>query len=331
MWRRPPVWPIWGSGSVGHYVKMVHNGIEYGLMQLISETYDLMKRGLGLKPDELHAVFARWNQDELNSYLIEITADIFLQKDEKTGKPLVDLILDEAKQKGTGEWTVREALGLQVPTVTIDAAVMMRDMSTYKTQREKAGRMLKGPNPRFEGKKDDIVQQIKNALYAAMIITYTQGLALLAKASGTYHYNLNVETVARIWRGGCIIRATLLEAIRSAYKSNPDLENLLFDGHLGQSVAARQADLRGVVRTGAALGLPMPGLMTALAYFDALRCGRLPANLIMASATISAPTPMNGWMKPVFFTRNGENKEPAWKRKKAVTRRLSLSSGPRAI
>ncbi|WP_319408365.1 NADP-dependent phosphogluconate dehydrogenase [uncultured Desulfosarcina sp.] len=271
-----------GSGSVGHYVKMVHNGIEYGLMQLISETYDLMKRGLGLKPDELHAVFARWNQDELNSYLIEITADIFLQKDEKTGKPLVDLILDEAKQKGTGEWTVREALGLQVPTVTIDAAVMMRDMSTYKTQREKAGRMLKGPNPRFEGKKDDIVQQIKNALYAAMIITYTQGLALLAKASGTYHYNLNVETVARIWRGGCIIRATLLEAIRSAYKSNPDLENLLFDGHLGQSVAARQADLRGVVRTGAALGLPMPGLMTALAYFDALRCGRLPANLIMA-------------------------------------------------
>jgi len=271
-----------GPGSAGHYVKMVHNGIEYGLMQLISETYDLMKRGLGMGPDELHAVYDRWNKEELNSYLIEITSDIFLQKDDKTGQPLIDVILDEAKQKGTGEWTAWDALDLQVPTFNIDTAVMMRDMSAYKKQREKAGHMLKGPSPRFEGERNPIIRQIKNALYAGMIITYAQGLALLAKASKTYQYNLNLETVARIWRGGCIIRAALLEDIRTAHKSNPSLENLLFDGHLGQAVVAREAELRAVVRTGVALGLPMPGLMMALSYFDAFRSGWLPANLIMA-------------------------------------------------
>ena len=271
-----------GPGSAGHYVKMVHNGIEYGLMQLISETYDLMKRGLGMGPDELHAVYDRWNKEELNSYLIEITSDIFLQKDDKTGQPLIDVILDEAKQKGTGEWTAWDALDLQVPTFNIDTAVMMRDMSAYKNQREKAGHMLKGPSPRFEGERNPIIRQIKNALYAGMIITYAQGLALLAKASKTYQYNLNLETVARIWRGGCIIRAALLEDIRSAHKSNPSLENLLFDGHLGQAVVAREAELRAVVRTGVALGLPMPGLMMALSYFDSFRSGWLPANLIMA-------------------------------------------------
>ena len=271
-----------GPGSAGHYVKMVHNGIEYGLMQLISETYDLMKRGLGMGPDELHAVYDRWNKEELNSYLIEITSDIFLQKDDKTGQPLIDVILDEAKQKGTGEWTAWDALDLQVPTFNIDTAVMMRDMSAYKNQREKAGHMLKGPSPRFEGERNPIIHQIKNALYAAMIITYAQGMALLAKASKTYEYDLNLETVARIWRGGCIIRAALLEDIRSAHKSNPSLENLLFDGHLGQAVVAREAELRAVVRTGVALGLPMPGLMMALSYFDAFRSGWLPANLIMA-------------------------------------------------
>jgi 6-phosphogluconate dehydrogenase len=271
-----------GPGSAGHYVKMVHNGIEYGMMQLISETYDLMKQGLGMEPTALHEVYARWNAEELNSYLIEITADIFLQKDNKTGKPLVDLILDEAKQKGTGEWTVREALELQVPTFTIDAAVMMRDMSTDKRQREKAGRMLTGPSSSVGGARDQVIQQIKNALYAAMIITYAQGMALLAKASNTYHYDLNSQTVARIWRGGCIIRAALLEEIRSAYMSNPVLENLLLDAQLGRAVVAREKDLREVVRTGAALGLPVPGLMMSLSYFDALRSSRLPANLIMA-------------------------------------------------
>ena len=271
-----------GPGSAGHYVKMVHNGIEYGLMQLISETYDLMKRGLQMEPEELHAVYDRLNEEELSSYLIEITADIFLQKDEKTGKPLIDVILDEARQKGTGEWTAWDALDLQVPTFNIDIAVMMRDMSAYKNLRERAGHVLKGPKPHFEGERDHIIHQIKNALYAAMIIVYTQGMTLLAQASKKYEYGLDLETVARIWRGGCIIRAALLEHIRSAYKSNPYLENILLDDHLGRAVAAREKDLRYIVSTGVALGLPMPGLMMALSYFDAIRSNWLPANLIMA-------------------------------------------------
>jgi 6-phosphogluconate dehydrogenase len=271
-----------GPGSSGHYVKMVHNGIEYAVMQLISETYDLMKQGLQMKPEELNAVFDRMNQEELNSYLIEITADIFLQKDEKTGKPLIDVILDEAKQKGTGEWTAWDALDLQVPTFNIDIAVMMRDMSGYKTLREKASQALKGPKPLFEGEKDAMVRRIKNALYAAVIIAYAQGMALLGQASERYEYGLNLETVARIWRGGCIIRASLLEAIRFAYQSNPQLENMLLDDQLGRAVVDREEDLRYIVCTGSAMGLPIPGLMMALSYFDALRSSRLPANLIMA-------------------------------------------------
>jgi 6-phosphogluconate dehydrogenase len=271
-----------GPGSSGHYVKMVHNGIEYAVMQLISETYDLMKQGLRMEPEELHSVFDRMNREELNSYLIEITADIFLQKDEKTGKPLIDVILDEARQKGTGEWTAWDALDLQVPTFNIDIAVMMRDMSAYKALREKAGQVLKGPKPNFEGERETFVRRIKNALYAAMIIAYTQGMALLAQASKTYEYGLDLETVARIWRGGCIIRAALLENIRSAYQSNPNLENMLLDDQLGRAVIDREKDLRHIVCTGAKLGLPIPGLMMALSYFDAFRSSRLPANLIMA-------------------------------------------------
>jgi 6-phosphogluconate dehydrogenase len=271
-----------GPGSAGHYVKMVHNGIEYALMQLISETYDLMKQGLQMKPEELHSVFDRMNQEELNSYLIEITADIFLQKDEKTGEPLIDVILDEARQKGTGEWTVWDALELQVPTFNIDIAVMMRDMSALKKLREKAGKVLKGPRPHFEGERELMIHRIKNALYASMIIVFSQGMALLTQASKRYEYGLDPATVARIWRGGCIIRAALLEHIRSAYQSNPDLENMLLDDHLAQAVVSREKDLRYIVRTGAALGLPIPGLMMALSYFDAFRSSRLPANLIMA-------------------------------------------------
>jgi 6-phosphogluconate dehydrogenase len=271
-----------GPGSAGHYVKMVHNGIEYAVMQLISEAYDLMKRGLQMGPEELQAVFNGMNQRELSSYLIEITADIFAQEDEKTGGPLIDVILDEARQKGTGEWTVWDALDLQVPAFNIDIAVMMRDMSALKKLREKAGRVFKGPRPHFEGEKDSILHRIENALYAAMIIAYAQGMALLMQASRKYEYNLNLETVARIWRGGCIIRAALLEHIRSAYQSNPYLENMLLDDYLGRAVVDREKDLRYIVCTGVALGLPVPGLMMALSYFDAFRSSRLPANLIMA-------------------------------------------------
>jgi 6-phosphogluconate dehydrogenase len=271
-----------GPGSAGHYVKMVHNGIEYGLMQLIAETYDLMRRGLGMRPAELHAVYQRWNRGALASFLIEITADIFAQPDARSGQPLIDAVLDVARQKGTGEWTAWEALDLQVPTFNIDVAVMMRDMSQDKPLRQEAGRRLPGPERRLDLPREAFLGQIENALYAAMIVTYVQGLALLAKASGVYGYNLDLETVARIWRGGCIIRAALLEDIRSAVRAAPAAANLLLDAHLGQAVAARVPDLREVVRTAAAHGLPAPGLMLALAYFDALRSGWLPANLIMA-------------------------------------------------
>jgi 6-phosphogluconate dehydrogenase len=271
-----------GPGSAGHYVKMVHNGIEYGLMELIVETYDLLKRGLGLTPAELAPLYDRWNQAELNSFLLEITAKIFSQKDDRTGQPLIDLILDKAKQKGTGMWTSWDAMDLQVGTPTIDVAVVMRDMSGYKEERENAAQVLAGPPPAFPGDRDRFIGQVKNALYAGMIATYAQGMALLQKASATYAYGLDLEAVARIWRGGCIIRAALLEDIRTAYKARADLPNLLMDPRLGQEFLKRQADLREVVKMAATLGLPAPGFMATLSYFDAYRSAVLPANLIQA-------------------------------------------------
>ena len=271
-----------GPRSAGHYVKMVHNGIEYGLMELIVETYDLFKRGLGLTPAELAPIYDRWNREELNSFLVEITAKIFTRQDDRTGKPLIDMILDKAKQKGTGMWTSWDAMDLQVGTPTIDAAVVMRDMSGYKEERQTASQVLAGPSQTFKGDRQRCIGQVKNALYASMIATYAQGLALLQKASATYDYGLDLEAVARIWRGGCIIRAALLEDIRTAYKTKAELPNLLMDPHLGKEFLSREADLREVVKMAATLGLPAPGLMATLSYFDAYRSAGLPANLIQA-------------------------------------------------
>jgi 6-phosphogluconate dehydrogenase len=271
-----------GPNSAGHYVKMVHNGIEYGLMQLIAETYDLMKRGLGLTNDKLHAVYDKWNRGELKSYLMEITANIFLQKDEKTEKKLVDVILDQAKQKGTGKWTSQEALDLQVPTPTIDVAVVMRDLSGYKAERKAAGAVLRGPAPAFKGEKERFISQVEKALYVGMIVTYAQGMALLKQASETNGYGLNLEAVARIWRGGCIIRAALLEDFRAAYQAKSDLPNLLMDSHLAKEVISRQDDLRTVVSIAVKRGIPVPGLMSTLSYYDGYRSAWLPANLIQA-------------------------------------------------
>jgi len=270
-----------GPGSAGHYVKMVHNGIEYGIMQLIAETYDLMQRGMGLNAEALHRVYGEWAQGELGSYLVEITSDIFLRKDEKTGKPLVDLILDQAKQKGTGKWTSIEALELQVPLSTIHTAVSARDMSGYKEERKRASEAYQRPH---EGEKlgSPFIQKLKDALYAGMVGCFAQGMALLHQASRAYDYQLSLETVATIWRGGCIIRAGLLENIRKAYANRPDLPNLLLDPELGEAVAAREAGLREVVSTASRLGIPAPALMTSLSYLDAYRSERLPANLIMA-------------------------------------------------
>jgi 6-phosphogluconate dehydrogenase len=271
-----------GPGSAGHYVKMVHNGIEYGLMQLIAESYDLMKRGLGMSDDEMHAVYDRWNQGELNGYLMEITAKIFVHVDEKTGKRLIDVILDQAKQKGTGMWTSQDAMEKGVPVPTIDVAVAMRNLSAFEDERIAASKKLPGPRPEYKGDREAFIKRLRRALYAAMIGAYAQGMAQLRIASDANDYGLDLEAVARIWRGGCIIRAALLEEIRAAYKANPDLPNLLVDPDLGGAAMARQDDLRAVVRAAAELGIPAPGLMVSLAYFDGYRSAWLPANLIQA-------------------------------------------------
>jgi 6-phosphogluconate dehydrogenase len=271
-----------GPGSAGHYVKMVHNGIEYGIMELIVETYDLMKRGLGLTPPELASIYDAWNKAELNSYLVEITAKIFTKKDDRTGNFLVDMILDKAKQKGTGMWTSWDAMDLQSGTPTIDVAVVMRDMSGYKDERGAAAKLLSGPASTFTGDKERFIGLLRNALYASMIASYAQGMALLHKASKAYAYNLDLEAVARIWRGGCIIRAALLEDIRNAYKAKADLPNLLMDPQLGKEFMKREADLREVVQVAATLGLPAPGFMVTLGYYDAYRSAVLPANLLQA-------------------------------------------------
>ncbi|MEW6385982.1 MAG: NADP-dependent phosphogluconate dehydrogenase [Thermodesulfobacteriota bacterium] len=271
-----------GPGSAGHYVKMVHNGIEYGLEQLIAETYDLLKLGLGFNNDDLHTLFAQWNQEELQSYLVEITSQIFTRVDEKTGERLVDVILDVARQKGTGIWTCQEAMDARVPVPTIDLAVAVRCLSAMKAEREAASRVLPAPAIQVSQDRQGFAAKMKNALYAAMIVTYAQGLALLRQASTAYGYQLDLETVARIWRGGCIIRAALLEDVRAAYQHQPELLNLLLDPHLGREVSSRQGDWRQVLQSAVAWGIPTPGLMVSLAYWDGYRRARLPANLIQA-------------------------------------------------
>jgi 6-phosphogluconate dehydrogenase len=271
-----------GPGSAGHFVKMVHNGIEYGVMQLIAETYDLMKHGLGLNDDELREVYALWNKDELNGYLVEITSHIFSKPDEKTGQRLIDEILDVAKQKGTGMWTSQSAMELQVPIPTIDLAVAMRDLSVFAKEREQAGVIYQRSMRRFNRDRDTFLTQLGHALYAAMIVTYAQGLALLVVASDKYKYHLDFEAVARIWRGGCIIRAALLDDICAAFRARPELPNLLLDPNLSRKVMEHQEDLRQVVCQAAESGVPAPGLMVSLGYLDAYRSAWLPANLIQA-------------------------------------------------
>jgi 6-phosphogluconate dehydrogenase len=271
-----------GPGSAGHYVKMVHNGIEYGLMQLIAETYDLMKRGLGLNDDELHEFYAGWNQGELEGYLVEITSRIFSVQDEQTGQRLIDEIRGVARQLGTGMWTSQSAMDLGVPIPTIDAAVAMRNLSMRESEREAAAAALPRAAPAFSGDRTASLQQVGRALFAGAIITYAQGMAVLAAASEKYGYGLDLSAVARIWRGGCIIRSALLEDIRGAFHNQPGLPNLLLDPEVAKKVAAHQEDLRAVVTTAAQLGLPAPGLMAALGYLDGYRSIWQPANLIQA-------------------------------------------------
>ena len=271
-----------GPRGAGHYVKMVHNGIEYGDMQLIAETYDLLSRGLGLSAAEMADIFAEWNRGELQSYLIKITADILGKVDEETGRPLVDLILDEAQQKGTGKWASQNALDVGAPTPTINAAVESRIISALKPQRVKASQVIRGPVPKYRGNRQRLVNAARDALYASKITSYAQGLALMQIASQEYGYDLNLRDIAKIWRAGCIIRAGLLNDIMAAYDRNPALVNLLLDDHFRVAVEKRQNAWRQVVRTAVEMGIPLLAHSASLAYFDAYRSERLPANLTQA-------------------------------------------------
>ena len=276
-----------GSGGAGHYVKMVHNGIEYGDMQLICEAYLLLKDGLGLLNEELYDVFAEWNRGELDSYLIEITRDIFTVTDDKTGKPLVDMILDKAGQKGTGKWTGQHALDLGVPTTLITEAVFARTLSALKEQRVRASKILTGPVEalkefRLSADREDFINQVRKALFAAKICSYAQGFFQLQAASVEYGWELDYGGVAMLWRGGCIIRAAFLEDIKKAYDCNPELENLLLDRYFTESVAANQAAWRQVICCAARLGIPIPAMSAALNYYDSYRAERLPHNLLQA-------------------------------------------------
>ncbi|HZW03929.1 MAG TPA: NADP-dependent phosphogluconate dehydrogenase [Anaerolineaceae bacterium] len=274
-----------GPGGAGHYVKMVHNGIEYGDMQLIAEVYDLLHRGAGLPNPVLAEVFSAWTTSELDSYLIAITAEILARVDEDSGQPLVDLILDEGAQKGTGKWASQNALDLGAPTPTINAAVESRLLSAQKAERVAAARILTGPasTPRADPEAvAALVRQAADALYTAKICSYAQGFALLRQASREYGYGLSLSEIARIWRGGCIIQARFLDDVRQAFASSPDLPNLLVAPAFAERMNARQAALRHLVSFGVAHGIPTLALSSALAYFDAYRSERLPANLTQA-------------------------------------------------
>ncbi|MGG3889156.1 NADP-dependent phosphogluconate dehydrogenase [Metabacillus fastidiosus] len=272
-----------GPDGAGHYVKMVHNGIEYGDMQLISEAYFLMKNVLGLSAEELHEVFAEWNKGELDSYLIEITADIFTKKDDETGKPLVDVILDTAGQKGTGKWTSQSALDLGVPLPIITESVFSRFISAMKEERVKASKVLSGPKVKaYEGNKEELVEAIRKALYMSKICSYAQGFAQMRAASNEYNWDLRYGDIAMIFRGGCIIRAAFLQKIKDAYDREPGLDNLLLDPYFKEIVEGYQGALRQILALAIENGVPVPCFSAALAYYDSYRTETLPANLLQA-------------------------------------------------
>ncbi|AKG05744.1 phosphogluconate dehydrogenase (NADP(+)-dependent, decarboxylating) [Salimicrobium jeotgali] len=271
-----------GPDGAGHFVKMVHNGIEYGDMQLISEAYHLLKDVAGMDDTELHETFKKWNEGELDSYLMEITADIFTKKDEETGKPMVDVILDSAGQKGTGKWTSKNALDLGVPLPLITEAVFARFISSLKEERVAASKVFSGPEISFEEDREELIEAIRKALYMSKICSYAQGFAQMRKASDENGWELKYGDIAMIWRGGCIIRAGFLQKIKEAYDRDPDLDNLLLDDYFRNIVESYQDALRTVVSIAVKNGIPVPTLQSAIAYYDSYRTADLPANLIQA-------------------------------------------------
>ena len=270
-----------GENGAGHYVKMVHNGIEYGDMQLIGEAYNLMKTGLGLSADQMHQVFAEWNKGELDSYLIEITRDILAFKD-TDGQPLVDKILDTAGQKGTGKWTVISSQDLGIPITLIAEAVYSRCISALKDERVAAAKKLKGPRPSIKGDQKKLIEEIRQALYASKIVSYAQGYMLMRAAANEYKWNLNYGGIALMWRGGCIIRSAFLGKIKVGYDNNPKLSNLLLDPFFRKAIKDTQRSWRKVVALAARKGIPVPAFSTALSFYDSYRSERLPANLLQA-------------------------------------------------
>jgi 6-phosphogluconate dehydrogenase len=271
-----------GSGGAGHFVKMVHNGIEYGDRQMICEAYMLMERLLELSPGEMHGIFTGWNEGELNSYLIEITADIMAKKDNKTGKPMIDVILDTAGQKGTGKWTSQVALDLGIPAQTIAEAVFARTLSAIKEERVAASDMLAGPKGKPVEDKSAFIEMIGKALYASKICSYAQGFQLMRAADEEYGWNLNFGDIAVRWRAGCIIRAQFLGKITEAYRNKPDLPNLLLEPYFRSVIDANQGAWRKVVAAAVESGIPAPAFSSALSYYDSYRTARLPANLLQA-------------------------------------------------
>lgn len=272
-----------GTGGAGHYVKMVHNGIEYADMQLIAEAYDLLKSGLGLSNDELHDVFTQWNKGDLDSFLIEITAEIFARKDDQGDGYLVDKVLDKAAQKGTGKWTVQSALDLGTPITGITEAVFARTLSAFKDQRVQASKVLPGPtNERVSIDREQFIGDVKNALYASKIVAYAQGFEQILAAAKEFGWHLHPGEIATIWRGGCIIRARFLDRIKEAFDQQPDLANLLLAPYFTNAVKDAQDGWRRVVGEAARIGVPVPAFSSSLAYYDGYRRERLPANLIQA-------------------------------------------------
>ncbi len=272
-----------GDDGAGHYVKMVHNGIEYGDMQFISEAYFIMRHVLGMEYPEMQSVFAEWNSGDLDSYLMEISADILSKTDPETGKPMLEIIVDRAGQKGTGKWTSQSALDLGIPAPTIAEAVFARCISAIKDERVEAAKLLEGPKETaFTGDRDAFVAAIKDALYASKICSYAQGFALMAEAAREYGWTLNFGEIAMIWRGGCIIRAHFLQRIKDAYDKNPGLKNLLLDPYFKEIVQNAQENWRTVVATATKLGVPVPAFSSALAYYDGYRTPTLWANMIQA-------------------------------------------------
>ena len=271
-----------GKGSAGNYVKMVHNGIEYAMMQLLAESYDILKNIGGLNNDELHQAYKKYNQGKLKSFLVEITADIFTQKDDLSRGMLIDKILDKAKQKGTGKWTSQNAMDFGIPVPTIDAAVTMRGISSQKEERVAASKILKTRTTKSKEEKSKLVKAVGDSLYFAFITAYAQGMALLVDASKEKKYGLDMEATARIWRGGCIIRAVLLEDIRKAYSSNADLPNIMMDATFAKHLKRTQSAIRSIIKKAIDAGIPTLAFSASLAYFDAYRSDRLPLNLVQA-------------------------------------------------